>query len=95
MHRIVVSNSMNPYLNIAVENYLLSHCEEGQVVMYLWRNDRTVVIGRNQNPYAECDVERLESDGGSLMRRGTGGGAVYHDGGNLNFSFQRRPLPRA
>ena len=87
MHRIVVSNSMNPYLNIAVENYLLSHCEEGQVVMYLWRNDRTVVIGRNQNPYAECDVERLESDGGSLMRRGTGGGAVYHDGGNLNFSF--------
>ena len=87
MHCIIVSNSMNPYLNIAVENYLLSHCEEGRVVMYLWRNDRTVVIGRNQNPYAECDVERLESDGGSLMRRGTGGGAVYHDGGNLNFSF--------
>lgn len=87
MPRIVISTQTNPYLNIAVENYLLSQPSDGEVTMYLWRNRRTVVIGQNQNPWAECDVERLEADGGYLMRRRTGGGAVYHDLGNLNFSF--------
>ena len=87
MPRIVISTQTNPYLNIAVENYLLSQPSDGEVTMYLWRNRRTVVIGQNQNPWAECDVERLETDGGYLMRRRTGGGAVYHDLGNLNFSF--------
>ena len=87
MSRIVISTQNNPYLNIAVENYLLSQPSDGEVTMYLWRNRRTVVIGQNQNPWAECDVERLEADDGFLMRRRTGGGAVYHDLGNLNFSF--------
>ena len=87
MQRIVISPQSNPYLNIAVENYLLSQPDNDEVVMYLWQNRRTVVIGHNQNPFAECDVERLEADGGFLMRRETGGGAVYHDLGNLNFSF--------
>lgn len=87
MAHIVISNQYNPYLNIAVENYLFSQEGLDGVVMYLWRNARTVVIGQNQNPYAECDVERLEREGGYLMRRRTGGGAVYHDLGNLNFSF--------
>lgn len=87
MPQIVISNQFNPYLNIAVENHLFTQRLDGGVVLYLWRNRRTVVIGQNQNPYAECDLARLEADGGHLMRRRTGGGAVYHDMGNLNFTF--------
>lgn len=85
--RLVVSNQTDPFLNVAVENYLLSLPETSVVTLYLWKNHRTVVIGQNQNPYAECNVDLLESEGGHLMRRRTGGGAVYHDDGNLNFSF--------
>lgn len=83
--QFVVSNQTNPYWNIAVENYLVEYAES--ITLYLWRNRRTVVIGQNQNPYSEVNVEALEADGGYLMRRKTGGGAVYHDDGNLNFSF--------
>ncbi len=81
----IVSNQTDPYWNIAVENYLVEQAES--VTLYLWRNRRTVVIGQNQNPFSEVNVEALEADGGYLMRRKTGGGAVYHDDGNLNFSF--------
>lgn len=87
MIRFLISNRTNPYDNIAVENYLLNDCPVDAPTLYLWRNRQTVVIGQNQNPYAECDVATLVADGGYLMRRKTGGGAVYHDGGNLNFSF--------
>ncbi len=82
-----ISNDTNPFLNIAVEQYLLSQPEQEAVTLYLWKNRRTVVIGQNQNPYAECNVELLEREGGYLMRRRSGGGAVYHDDGNINFSF--------
>lgn len=85
MLRFIVSNQTNPYWNIAVENYLVEHADA--VTMYLWRNRRTVVIGQNQNPFSEVNIEALKADGGYLMRRKTGGGAVYHDDGNLNFSF--------
>lgn len=83
--QFIVSNQTEPYWNISVENYLVEHADA--VVLYLWRNRRTVVIGQNQNPFSEVNVEALEADGGFLMRRKTGGGAVYHDDGNLNFSF--------
>ena len=83
--QFIVSNQTEPYWNISVENYLVEHADA--VVLYLWRNHRTVVIGQNQNPFSEVNVEALEADGGFLMRRKTGGGAVYHDDGNLNFSF--------
>ncbi len=83
--QFIVSNQTNPYWNIAVENYLVEHAE--CITLYLWRNRRTVVIGQNQNPFSEVNVEALEADGGYLMRRKTGGGAVYHDDGNINFSF--------
>lgn len=85
--QVIVSNQYDPFLNRAVEQYLTERQEEGIVTMYLWKNQRTVVIGYNQNPYAECNVKLLLDEGGHLMRRGTGGGAVYHDLGNINFSF--------
>ena len=87
MSRFLISPQYNPYLNIAVETALLNAPSDGEMTLYLWQNQYTVVIGQNQNPYAECDVARLEADGGYLMRRRTGGGAVFHDVGNINFSF--------
>lgn len=85
--QVVVSSQYDPFLNRAVEQYLTDNQEEGMVTMYLWKNQRTVVIGYNQNPYSECNVKLLLNESGHLMRRGTGGGAVYHDLGNINFSF--------
>lgn len=85
--QFIVSQQTNPYLNVAVENHLLSLPETDLITLYLWKNHRTVVIGQNQNPFSECNVEALEADGGYVMRRRTGGGAVYHDDGNINFSF--------
>ena len=84
---VVISNQYDPFLNRAVEQYLTDKQEEDTVTLYLWKNQQTVVIGYNQNPYSECNVQLLLDEGGHLMRRGTGGGAVYHDLGNINFSF--------
>lgn len=84
---IIVSDQTNPFVNLAVEQALVKNNPADTVVMYLWKNRQTVVIGLNQNPFSECDVDTLLAEGGYLMRRMTGGGAVYHDVGNLNFSF--------
>ena len=78
-------HTTDPYVNLAVEEYLFRHADED--IFMLWQNDRTVVIGKNQNPYAELDLDVVREQGIRIARRITGGGAVYHDMGNVNFSF--------
>lgn len=85
--KIYKSDSLSPYENLAVEKYLMSHLKMGEIILFLWRNADTIVVGRNQNVWQECRVSEFLEDGGRIARRLSGGGAVYHDAGNLNFSF--------
>ena len=90
--RVLISNTFDPWFNIATEDFIfrdmLTESElEDTKILYLWRNQDTVVIGRFQNPWKECNTDKMDKDGIKLARRQSGGGAVYHDLGNTNFTF--------
>ncbi len=82
-----VSRSGDGWQNLAMDEWFLDHLSPEDMVLYFYVNQNAVIIGKNQNPWRECDLPAMEGDGVQLVRRVTGGGAVYHDAGNLNFSF--------
>jgi len=88
---MVHTECLDPYNNLAVEEYLMDHVTEWGPILYFWRANDAVVIGKNQNPWKEVHVPFVTAEGCFLVRRLSGGGAVYHDPGNLNYSLL---LPR-
>jgi len=85
--RILRSADTNPWFNLATEDHIFRDMDPSVDVLFLWRNQPNIVIGRHQNPWAECDLEAMEEHGVLLTRRQSGGGAVYQDLGNSCFTF--------
>ncbi|MDD3852114.1 MAG: lipoate--protein ligase [Syntrophomonadaceae bacterium] len=83
----IINNSHDPYFNLALEEYAVINLPETQNYFILWQNQPTVVVGRNQNTIEEINAPHIEEHDIKVVRRMSGGGAVYHDYGNLNFTF--------
>ena len=85
---IIIADNYDVYQNLALEEYLFDYAKKhSAVILFFWINERAVVIGRHQNAYIECNLTYAQEQGIKIARRKTGGGAVYHDKGNLNYSI--------
>lgn len=85
--RVLQSETHDPWLNLATEEFIFADMDPSFQTLFLWRNSPTVVIGRHQNAWSECKVDEMEAAGIKLARRHSGGGAVFQDLGNTNFTF--------
>ncbi|MGQ4002876.1 lipoate--protein ligase [Francisellaceae bacterium CB299] len=85
--KIYISQSNDIYFNLALENWLFLEKLEDEKILFLWQNAPCVVIGRAQNPWLECNLVAMETDNIPVVRRQSGGGTVYHDFGNLNYTI--------
>ncbi|HKM42386.1 MAG TPA: lipoate--protein ligase [Limnochordia bacterium] len=83
----VINENTDPRINLAVEEYALNYLDPSQDYAILWQNEPAVIVGRNQNTIAEVNAPYIKEHGIHVVRRLSGGGAVYHDFGNLNFTF--------
>ena len=86
-YKVYISTMTDPRINLSLEESFMSSVQEEECILLFWQSENAVVIGRNQNPYQECNISKLEADDVITVRRLSGGGAVYHDLGNLNFAF--------
>lgn len=82
---LIKSNTQNPYFNLAAEEYFLKQNEDD--VFYIYINSPSIIIGKHQNTLAEINYKYVEANNIKVVRRMTGGGAVFHDPGNINFTF--------
>ncbi len=85
--KYIESPSTNPYFNLALEEYVFEHMPADEIYFMLWQNRNTIVIGKYQNTLEEINQSFVDENHISVVRRLSGGGAVYHDIGNLNFTF--------
>ena len=93
--KYLINNSTDPYFNLAFDEYCLENIPSEEPYFFLWRNRPAVIIGLNQNAYSEVNLDYLNSHGITLARRVTGGGAVYHDLLNMNYTIiGRNPSPQ-
>lgn len=88
----LINNCTDPRYNLALEEYILKNLDLDDDLVYLWQNEPSVIIGRNQNTIEEVNLEYVTKNNIHVVRRTSGGGAVYHDFGNLNFTFMTKSL---
>lgn len=86
--QIYISRTLDPYLNLSIEHYLLQKSPADSTILFLYTNRPSIIIGRNQNPWVEVNLgyQRHDPLGVELVRRRSGGGTVFHDEGNVNYS---------
>ncbi len=77
----------DPYFNLALEEYVFEQMDRSRAYFMLWQNSNTIVVGKYQNTAEEINQAFVDAHGIRVVRRLSGGGAVYHDTGNLNFTF--------
>lgn len=85
--KYIYNNSFNPHFNLAFEEYVMKHMDQNEDYFFLWRDNPVIVVGRNQNTIKEINLDYIENNNIDVVRRLSGGGAVYHDRNNINFTF--------